>query len=63
MDECPLIAYCVSEFETVFRDLLFWHFLFISQYRQIKALIKYKCFTVSDPIITQKFLYLTGVWK
>ena len=23
---CPFIAYCVTEFETVFRNFIFWHF-------------------------------------
>ena len=26
---CPFIVYCVTEFETVFRGLIFWRFLLI----------------------------------
>ena len=39
---CPCIAYCVAEFETVFRGLIFAFFI----ERQIKIPAKYKCFRV-----------------
>ena len=28
-DVCQFLAYCVTEFEAVFRGLIFWRFLFI----------------------------------
>ena len=28
-DVCSFIAYCVTEFKTVFRSLIFWQFLFL----------------------------------
>ena len=45
-DVCPFLAYCVTEFETVYRCLIFWRYLFFPPIVPNKNTHLYKCFTV-----------------
>ena len=55
MDECPFIAYCVTELNSklfLFRDFIFWRFLFVTTIAPYKRPAKYKCSTVGSVITT-----------
>ena len=62
VDVCPLIANCVTEFETVFRGRIFWRFSFITPNKNARQ----KCFTVYIPdvdllscVYSYKLLYFS----